>query len=202
MAAEERSPAQVPEELIFGEALQNWKWLLGLGIVFVILGIIGLGMTFALTIASVVLFGILFIVGSAVQFVDAFKVGGWKSTVFHVLIGILYLIAGIFMIVNPFKGAFVLTLVLAVSLVVVGIFRIFIAIQMRESANWFWPLLGGIISVALGVLIFAGWPVSGLWVIGLFIAIELLVHGWSYIFIALAARSAASRSAGRAEATA
>jgi uncharacterized membrane protein HdeD (DUF308 family) len=57
--------------------------------------------------------------------------------------------------------------------------------------GWYWPLLSGIVSILLGGLIVAQWPASGLWVIGLFVAIELIFNGWSYIFIALAARKAA-----------
>jgi uncharacterized membrane protein HdeD (DUF308 family) len=37
-------------------------------------------------------------------------------------------------------------------------------------------------------MILARWPVSGLWVIGLFVAIEMIFGGWTYIFIALGAR--------------
>jgi uncharacterized membrane protein HdeD (DUF308 family) len=65
-----------------------------------------------------------------------------------------------------------------------------IAIQIRNRKNWGWPLLSGFISVLLGLIIAVKWPVSGLFVIGLFVAIELIMHGWSYIFIALAAKSA------------
>ena len=53
-----------------------------------------------------------------------------------------------------------------------------------------WPLLGGIAALALGFMIIARWPVSRLWVIGLFVAIELIVNGWSCVFIALAAKEA------------
>jgi uncharacterized membrane protein HdeD (DUF308 family) len=57
------------------------------------------------------------------------------------------------------------------------------------------PLLSGLISILLGGMIIAKWPASGLWVIGLFVAIELIVNGWSYVFIALAARKAAKAGA-------
>ena len=59
------------QETVFGEVRRNWGWLLGLGIIFVILGIIGLGMTFAVTMASVMMFGVLLLVGAGAQFVDA-----------------------------------------------------------------------------------------------------------------------------------
>ncbi|MGZ3634159.1 MAG: hypothetical protein ACXWM7_07870 [Parachlamydiaceae bacterium] len=40
----------------------------------------------------------------------------------------------------------------------------------------------------LGLLIWAQWPVSGLWIIGLFIGIDLIVLGWMWITLALAAK--------------
>ena len=64
--------------------------------------------------------------------------------------------------------------------------------------GWGWPLVGGIISIILGLLIIAQWPISGFWVIGLFVAIEMIVSGWSYIFVALAARQAGTSVSGQA----
>ena len=61
--------------------------------------------------------------------------------------------------------------------------------QMRGAAGWLWTLLGGVLSVALGVMIINEWPQSGLWVIGLFVAIEMLFAGWSQIMIAIAAKN-------------
>ena len=62
------------------------------------------------------------------------------------------------------------------------------AFQLRGVKNWGWPLIGGIADIFLGFMILARWPVSGFWVIGLFVAIEMIISGWSYIFIALGAR--------------
>jgi uncharacterized membrane protein HdeD (DUF308 family) len=67
------------------------------------------------------------------------------------------------------------------------------AFQIKPAAGWYWPLISGLVSVILGGMILAQWPQSGLWIIGLFIAIELLFNGWSYLFIALAARAAAKK---------
>ncbi len=184
--------AAVPsQEAVFGEVRQNWGWLLALGIIFVILGFIGLGMTFAVTMASVLMFGILLLVGAGVQFVDAAKCKGWKGIILHVLIALLYLVAGISVIVNPLGASAMLTLMLAGALIIVGVARGIMAFQMRGFRNWFWPLLGGVVSILLGAVILANWPVSGLWIIGLFVSVELVVNGWTYIIVALTAKSAA-----------
>ena len=88
-------------ETLFGEMKKNWGWMLAGGIIMLILGFIGLGMTFALTMISVLYFGILMLIGSGVQIVDAFRCKGWKSVVCHVLIALVYLGAGIMIISDP-----------------------------------------------------------------------------------------------------
>ena len=190
----------VRESAVLGEMQKNWGWLLALGILFLVLGIIGLGMTFTLTMASILFFGILILIGGVVQIIESFKCRGWKSIVYHILIGILYLLAGIFMVTNPAAASAVLTLLLAFALIAVGLVRIVVAFQLRGMKNWGWPFIGGILTVLLGLMIAVKWPVSGLFVIGLLVAIEMIIHGWSYLFIALAAK-ASSHAPQEAEAT-
>ena len=173
-----------------GEVKKNWGWLLALGVLFITLGTVGLGMSVALTVVSMIFFGVLLLIGGGAQFIEAFQHKGWKSTVWHILIALAYLAAGALAIHNPFGAAVALTLVLAVALIAAGIFRIFIAVQLKPAPGWWWPLLAGIGSLVLGAMVYSGGPLSGLWVIGLFVAIEMMMNGWSYVVIALAARRA------------
>lgn len=189
-----RSATAIAPESMFGELQKNWGWLLALGILFLVLGMIGLGMTVYLTMWGVFLFGILAFIGGILQIAEAFKCKGWNSIMWHVAIGALYILAGIMIVSNPPKASLILTLAIAIILIVVGISRIIVSFQMKGFGNWIWPFLGGLVSVILGAIIWAKWPISGLWVIGLFISIELMVQGWSNIFIALAARSAPKAS--------
>lgn len=195
MSSQDVESVAQSQEAIFGELQKNWGWLLILGILFIILGFIGLGSLFALTLASAFFFGILIIIGGAAQFVEALKCKGWKGVAFHVLIAVLYVVGGVFVIQDPLAASVMLTWVLAAVLIFAGILRIVMAIQMRSAGPWVVPLLGGVISIILGGMILAQWPLSGLFVIGLFVAIELIVNGWSYIFIALGARNAAKIAA-------
>ena len=174
----------------FGELRRSWGWMLALGVLFLILGVIGLYMTTALTLASVLFFGALLLAGGVFQLIDAFKCRGWKSILWYVFIAILYLIAGIAVILNPVGASVVLTAVLASMLIAIGGLRIMMAFQLRGTKSWAWLLVGGIAAMALGLVILAQWPVSGLWVIGLFVALEMILHGASLVFIGLAAREA------------
>ena len=190
MSTEAEKTGFRPVQEVFGDVRANWGWLLALGIVFVILGFIGLGMTFVVTMASVLMYGVLLLIGAGAQFVDAAKCKGWKGIIWHVLIALLYAVAGIAVIADPLAASAILTLMLAGVLIVVGLARVIMALQMRGARNWLWPLLGGMVSIILGGIIMANWPVSGLWIIGLFVSIELMVNGWSYIFVAMSAKSA------------
>jgi len=176
---------------VFGEVKKSWGWMLALGLLMLVLGAIGLGMTFSLTIASVMFFGVLLLMGSGFQLVDAFKSKGWKSVVLNVLMALAYLAAGLVMISDPLGSSMWLTLMIAAMLLGVGAMRIVMAFQMRGHKGWGWLVFSGALSILLGVMVFAQWPVSGLWVIGMFVAIEMISQGVSCITIAFAAKAAA-----------
>lgn len=180
---------------LFGALERNWGWLLALGILFIVLGTIGIGMAVALTMASLFVFGVLLVAAGVIQLIEAFKNKGWKSRLWHVLLGVLYIVGGIEVLNDPVLASQILTLLLAVTVVAIGIVRVVMALQHRGTAGWVWTLLGGIISIALGALIYASWPVSALWLIGMYVAIDLIFTGWSYVLLALAARRAGSQAA-------
>jgi uncharacterized membrane protein HdeD (DUF308 family) len=180
---------------VFGELKKKWGWLLALGILLIVLGTVGLWMSFAMTLATVMLFGALLTAGGVFQLLNAFQLKGWKSTLWHVLIALLYIAAGIVIFTDPVFASLSLTIALAWILIAVGLLRILMAFQLRPASGWVWPLVSGLISILLGAMILAQWPTSGFWVIGLFVAIEMIVNGWSSVFIALAARKAATAEA-------
>jgi uncharacterized membrane protein HdeD (DUF308 family) len=173
------------------DARKNANWLMFLGILLIILGVIALGMEVSMTIVSVLFFGFIILAGGIFQLIDAFKAEGWKSVLYHVLIALLYVAAGIIMITDPLLSAVWMTMAIASMLIVVGFLRIFMGLQLRPIKGWGWTVAAGIAAIVLGGMIFAQWPDSGLWVIGLFIAIELIMQGWAMIAIAMAARASA-----------
>jgi uncharacterized membrane protein HdeD (DUF308 family) len=165
-------------------------WMLALGILLVLLGMIGLVMATALTVASVLLFGALLVVGGIAQAIEAFRAAGWKSRALHVFIALIYIAAGALALYDPVAASLSLTLFVAAMLLVTGALRVVMAFQMRPVRGWGWVLAGGSMSLLLGIAILVQWPVSGLLAIGLFVALELMIAGWSCILFALAARAA------------
>ncbi|MBJ3774474.1 HdeD family acid-resistance protein [Acuticoccus mangrovi] len=192
---------------IYAGLTMSWKWMLALGILMAVLGVIGLGMTYGLTIISVLWFGVLAIIGGIAQIIDAFKHAGWKSFIWHLLLGILYLAAGIVLVVLPVQSAWWLTLFIGAMFVVNGILRIIMAFQMQGGAAIVVGITGAI-SIFLGALIYSivnlpsadtlataetatAWFREWGWVIGLFVALEIIVHGVALIVLALAAKKVA-----------
>lgn len=192
---------------VYGNLKMKWGWMLALGILMVVLGVIGLGMAFALTLVTVIYFGILAIIAGVAQVVDAFSHQSWKSFFWHLLIGIVYVAAGLIMIFMPLASAFWLTLLLAISLIVIGVIRIIMAFQLPSGSPRIWVAIAGIAALVLGVLIFstveapspeavqsaeglATWASEWGWVIGMFVAIDLIMNGVGLASIAIAAKSA------------
>ena len=159
---------------VLGDLVHNWGWLLAQGILLVVLGTVGLGMTIWLTLASVFIFGVFLVIGGGVQIFQTFKCNGWESILWHGLIAVLYVLAGLSIMTDPLAASTLITLLLAGALMGIGVVRLIMAFQLRGVKNWGWPLIGGIAAIVLGFMILARWPVSGLWVIGLFVAIEMI----------------------------
>lgn len=171
---------------------QKWGWILVLGIVLVILGTIALGMACTVTIASMLMFGILLLVGAVAEFVEAFTAGAWGGFFLHLLMGALNVVLGLFLIFRPVEAAVNLTLIIAMFLFVGGIFRIGAAVAMRFP-NWGWAVLSGLVSAVLGVAIISRWPYDALWFIGMCIGVDLIFQGWGWVMLALSAKSLPAR---------
>ena len=170
------------------ELRRNWGWFLILGIVLIVLGTIALGSALVMTIASVFFFGWILVIGGVLEVVHAFwREKRWGGFFLDLLTGILYVVAGWMMVTNPGESALLLTLLIAMFLVFEGVFRIVAAIAVRYP-HWGWVLFNGVISLLLGIMIWRQWPYSGLWVIGLFVGIEMLLNGWSLVMLSLAGR--------------
>jgi uncharacterized membrane protein HdeD (DUF308 family) len=164
----------------------RWIWFLLLGIGLTALGMFAIGWAClaTLSIAATWIFGFLLLVGGAFEIIQAFSVGRWSGTLVHLLIGVLYVAVGFMIIEDPGESAIILTKIISIFLMVGGVFRIVAALYQRFS-GWPWVLLNGAVTLLLGVLVYKQLPASGLWFIGLYIGIDLLMNGWGYIALAI-----------------
>ena len=164
----------------------KWGWIVALGLVYLIAGSVALGSVVLATVASVFLVGIMMIVAGIAEIINAFQLKGWSKFLIWVLLGALYIFAGFVTFENPLFAAAVLTLVLGAALVASGLVRIFLAFSMKRESSWIWLLLSSLVTMLLGLLILAHWPVSGVYVLGIFLGVDLMMAGATWIGLGLA----------------
>lgn len=170
------------------EVRRKWTWLLGLCILTVVLGMIAIGASVFVTLATTVFFGSLMLLGGVLQTLHAISIRRWSGFYIDLLAGVLYTVIGLLVVLHPGATAVALTLLIAVFLIMGGIFRTVIGLSVHYQ-NRIWLVLHGVASLLLGLSILQGFPSSGLWAIGLFIGIDMLMNGWSLIMLSLALKS-------------
>jgi uncharacterized membrane protein HdeD (DUF308 family) len=168
---------------------QYWGWFLLFGVVLLALGIAALWRSMTATLASMLFFGWLLLAAAAIEVIQAVMVGHWAGFFQHALAAILYGVLGLIFVLRPLITAEVLTFVMALFFLVGGLFQI-VGSAWLGLTGWGWHALDGLITIVLGVLILTNWPASGLWVIGLFLGVDLIFYGLTWIAIALAVRGA------------
>jgi uncharacterized membrane protein HdeD (DUF308 family) len=166
---------------------QWWIYTL-LGLVFLAMGVFVLGHLVMASIVSAIFFGAALAVSGAFQAVHAFWERGWTGFLLSLLIGLFYLAGGLYLLSDPLAASTALTLVIAVMLIVSGVFRLILAFRLRPASHWM-LVLSGAMAILTGVLIFVGWPATGLIVLGLFLGIDLLLFGIWWLILSVALKS-------------
>ncbi len=173
------------------ELPRKWKWLLALGILIVLGGLAGLLMTVAMTIVTVLFYGAMILVGGVAVLLHEIKEREerWQGRLTHLLMALLYIVAGLLLLLNPVAGSMVMTLLLGAMFLAMGVMRIVYGLRCRRRGwHWISPVLAGLVDVVFALVIAGSWPISSLWIIGLIVSVELVMHGWMLIFTALAVR--------------
>jgi uncharacterized membrane protein HdeD (DUF308 family) len=163
-------------------------WIIALGVIVLLTGLIALGSIVFATVATVFMVGIMMLIAGVAQVINAFQIKTWGKLLLWLTIGILYIVAGFATFENPLLAAAVLTLLLGVSLLVSGLIRIVLAFGISSSGPWIWVALSGVVTFFLGLIILAHWPVSSLLALGLFLGVDLVFAGASWIGLGLGMR--------------
>jgi uncharacterized membrane protein HdeD (DUF308 family) len=170
------------------EAKKNATWLIVLGVLTAILGVLAIASPLMSGIAVTLFIGGLLTVMGVMQIIAAFKSGQWGSGIVGTLIGLLSIAAGLLMIFRPGIGLASLTLFLAAYFLVDGIFEIIASFKMKPESGWGWMLFNGIVAAVLGFLLWRQWPVSGSYAIGILFGIHILMSGIVMIVVGFGAR--------------
>ena len=165
-------------------------WIVALvGAALVVIALIMFGHLMAATIASTLVIGALLIVAGVFQIAHAFAERGWGGFALSLLVGLLYLATGLSLSANPVAGSLALTLLFAAFLLASGVVRIVLAFRFWHM--WGWLLfLSGVIGILAGLIIMTGYPMTGLWVLGFVVAVDMFIHGLWWISFGFMLRGA------------
>ncbi len=154
-----------------------------------LLGFFALTYEIVTTAAVATFIGCILMFGCAFQLIKVFTIHGWKSHLWYALVALAYGVAGYVFIAHPFQAAIAFTLFLGWAILIGGIFRAVLAFKMRHHKGAGWVLFSSAISIILGGLIISQWPATGLYMLGLFLGVELIFAGAGWLGLALSTPS-------------
>ncbi len=170
-------------------------WSIALGVVMVILGIIAIMAPWEFGVLIVLVVGWVAIFNGGAQVIYAFRTHNGARAVLEGILGLIYIAAGIYLLMHPAGGLVALTLLLACFLLVYGIVALVLAFHMRPHTGWGWVLLDAIVTILLGVLIWIHWPLNTEWVVGTLFGISIIMSGVTRLMISMAFRRMAAQAA-------
>ncbi len=164
-------------------------WLMALGILFMLFGMIMILHPIASTFAVAMLLGLLILFGGIAQIVFAFMSKKWSGFIFTLLLGLVFLAAGFMLLFTPLHGVLTLTLLLGAFMIVGGCIKIAMSQALKAMVHSGWLMFDGVLSILLGVLIIMAWPSDSAWVMGLLFGINLLFGGLTYMLLGMAEKN-------------
>lgn len=163
------------------------------GILFILLGILAIALPGLMTLGLELLIGWLFIIGGIVQGYRTFKIRHVPGFYTSVISALLSIGIGIILLMYPLTGMVTLTILLIAYFLIDGVVRIATAFQLRSTQGWGWLALSGAFSLALGVILWSGWPETIVWGLGLLVGINMLFFGCSLLTLALSSTPSSTR---------
>lgn len=176
--------------------LENVKhasgWSIVLGILMIVAGILAISSPLVAGVVAVYIVAWTAIFSGAAQLVYGFRAHSGGKMALEILLGLLYIAAGVFILTHPGGGLLALTLIIACFLLIYGVFDLVLAFQLRPHSGWGWVLFDAIITILLGGMIWAHWPVNAGWVVGTLLGISFIASGVSRLMLSLAVRKLAA----------
>ena len=169
-------------------ARESAGWTTAFGVLLIILGLCALMAPFITGVAVAVIFGWLLILGGIAHLIVAWHLRLAGGLIWELLIGLAYLVMGIFLLVHPVAGLIGLTAFLGAYLLIKGIFELIMWFGLRRMRGGGWVLFDAIISLLLSALIWMHLPNSATWVIGTLVGFGILFSGISRLVLGMHAK--------------
>lgn len=170
---------------------KNWGWPLFLGLLALAAGAFAIVFPLAASVGYSLFFGALLVVGGLIQGFDAFRRREEGDLWFEIGLAVLALIAGGIFLFEPMAGVFSLTLVFGVFFIIDATLRFLVASRPRLKNRRWWIVVGGLLSLVLGLIILFGLPETALYTVGILWGVHAIFLGVHMIAAALAARKLA-----------
>ena len=170
-------------------------WSIVLSVLMILAGILGIMVPPVAGFVATVFFGWLLLFSGLAHLVFAWHTRGTGAVLWELLIGIAYILVGVYLLLHPFFGVLSLTLGLAIYLFAEGVLEFIVWFQVRGMPSSGWLLFDGFITLILAILIWRTWPFNAGWVLGTLLGISMLFSGLARLMLSLAARRLASELA-------
>ena len=153
---------------------------------------LAISMPFVAGTSVTIAVAVLMIAAGIARTIFAFQAESWGRGTLTFFLGVLTAFCGLVILARPGIGLSTLTLILAAYFFADGLFECIASFKLRPMKGWWWMLLGGFVSIALGLMIAREWPLSGLWAVGVLVGVKLIFAGWPMIMLGAAGRGLAS----------
>ena len=160
-----------------------------LGFISIALGIVALASPAIAANAVIIVVGLTLLASGIAQIVNGFSGDSWGDRGMPLILGAITCLGGVFILTHKFFGLGVLSLVIIIYFVVEGLWKIIASFRFRPNPGWIWFLLGGILSLLLGLLIWNQWPLSGIIAVGVLVGVDLLTTGITLVILGSAVKS-------------
>jgi len=182
-------------ETVVGDIQRASGWSIVLGVLMILAGVFAICAPLIPGVVVVYIVAWTAIFNGGAQIVYGFRAASGGRLVLEVLLGVLYVVAGVFILMHPLGGLLALTLIIASFLLVYGVVAVVLAFRMRPIPGWGWILFDAILTVLLGGLIWAHWPINSEWVVGTLVGISFVASGVSRLMLSFTVRKLASGAA-------
>jgi len=179
---------QSPAEIVRHASTLSILW----GVLLIVFGMFAVGAPFIAAVAVSVAVAWLIILAGVVHLMIAFHAHRAGRLIWKLLVGLAYLLFGVYLIMHPVLGVASLTLVLASLFLIEGILDVILFFKMRPMQGALWVLVDGIITLLLGLMIYMQWPSSSAWAIGVLVGVSMIISGLTRVMLSLAVRKVAA----------
>jgi uncharacterized membrane protein HdeD (DUF308 family) len=167
---------------------QATTWSIALSALMIVAGILAISAPAIAGVTVTVLVGWLLVFSGLLHLAFAWRAGRAGAVLWEILLGVVYGVAGVYLLTQPVAGLTSLTLVIAIYLLFEGVLEFILSFQLRPAPGSGWLMVDGIITLILAAMIWSTWPSSAVWVVGTLVGISMFFSGITRLMLSIAVR--------------